>query len=175
MGQKKDDKHRLTPEDLEDGTILKKLVSTFNADRTEENLFNVFQVMRDSYVWIPCNAIMSEADEANMKEFLESHMDNSEGLENAEFTTTDQIRLVPDILTNGDQFFFPIFTTAEDMGEYGDNFSKVQKHFLEVLPLARNNEKDVSGIVLNAFGEPFVLVKELFDAVERIKSMFEDS
>ena len=86
---------------------------------------------------------------------------------------TDSVRLVPDILANGDQFFFPIFTTVEDMGEYGDNFSKVQKHFLEVLPLARNNEKDVSGIVLNAFGEPFVLVKELFDAVARIKSMFE--
>ncbi len=60
------------------------------------------------------------------------------------------------------------------MDEYGDNYSKVQKHFRDVLPLAKNNEKNVAGIALNAFGEPFILVRELFDAVERIKSMFEE-
>lgn len=96
-----------------------------------------------------------------MKEMLKKHEEDIEGLAGEEFVTADQIRLVPDILINGEKYFFPVFTTEEDMGEYGENISKVQKHFLEVLPFARNNEKNVSGIVLNAFGEPFVLVREL--------------
>ena len=82
--------------------------------------------------------------------------------------------MIPDILQNGEQFFFPIFTTTEAMGEYGDNFSKVQRHMLEVIPLARNNEKDLSGIVLNAFTEPFVLDKEIWDIVENMKSRIEE-
>ena len=60
--------NRIRPEDLEDGILLKDMVKRFNADRTELNLFNVFQVMRDSFVWVPCNAILSETDSRNMHE-----------------------------------------------------------------------------------------------------------
>jgi hypothetical protein len=34
--------------------------------------------------------------------------------------------MVPDILQNGEEFFFPVFNTAEEMGEYGDYFSKIR-------------------------------------------------
>ena len=53
--------------------------------------------------------------------------------------------MVPDILQNGDNFFFPVFTSEEEMGEYGVHFSKIQQHFLEAMNLARNNEKNVCG------------------------------
>ena len=76
--------------------------------------------------------------------------------------------MVPDILMNGDDYFFPAFTSAEEMGEYGNNFSKVQKHIMEVIALARGNEKDVVGVVINAFTEPFVLGKELFEIIEKM-------
>lgn len=56
------------------------------------------------------------------------------------------------------------------MGEYGNKFSKVQKHFLEAVILAKNNKKDLAGIVINAFSESFVLDKELWDLVEKMKS-----
>lgn len=56
------------------------------------------------------------------------------------------------------------------MVEYGNRFSKVQKHFLETLVLAKNNDKDLAGIVINAFSEPYVLDKELWDLVEEMKS-----
>lgn len=59
------------------------------------------------------------------------------------------------------------------MGEYGEHFSKIQKHLLEVIPMARNNEKNVSDIVLNAFTEPFVLDAEIYDIVEKMKSRLE--
>lgn len=87
--------------------------------------------------------------------------------------TQDEIRLVPDILQNGDDFFFPVFTSAEEMGEYGERFSKVQKHFLETAALAKNNEKNVAGIVINAFSEPFVIPREMFDIIGNIPSSLE--
>lgn len=89
------------------------------------------------------------------------------------FSTKEAVRMIPDILQNGEQFFFPIFSSVEEMGEYGKHFSKVQKHILEVIPMARNNEKNVSGIVLNAFTEPFVLDAEIFDMVENMKTRLE--
>lgn len=33
---------------------------------------------------------------------------------------------------------------AEEMGEYGEHFSKVERHFLEEANLAKNNEKNVT-------------------------------
>ena len=87
-----------------------------------------------------------------------------------EMLSQDNIRLIPDILLNGDAFFFPVFTSVEEMGEYGDGFSKVERHFLEAMVLAMNNENKVAGIVVNAFTTPFVLNRDLFDVVEKMKS-----
>ena len=78
--------------------------------------------------------------------------------------------MIPDILINGDDYFFPVFSSAEEMGEYGDRFSKMETDFLHAINLARNNEKKVKGIVVNAFSDPFVLETELFDVVEKLKS-----
>lgn len=104
---------------------------------------------------------------------MEERGNNVEGLVGEEFTANDEVRLIPDILQNGDEFFFPVFSSEEEMGEYGDRFSKVQKHILEVIPLARNNEKKVAGIVLNAFSDSFVLETKIFDIVEGMKSRIE--
>ena len=90
-----------------------------------------------------------------------------------EFTAHDNIRMVPDILQNGDNFFFPVFTSDEEMGEYGEHFSKIQSHFLEAMNLARNNEKNACGIVINAFSESFVIPIELFDIIAEMDSSIE--
>ena len=134
---------KITAEDLEDGTMLEAAVTKFNAERNEPNFVELLEILRDSYVWVPCTAVLSDEDQA---------------------------RLVPDILLHDEEFFFPIFTNEEAMGEYGNGFSKVQKHILEVIPLARNNDKDLAGIVLNPCSEPFVLDKEIWDIVENMKS-----
>ena len=81
--------------------------------------------------------------------------------------------MVPDILQNGEDFFFPVFSSAEEMGEYGEGFSKIEKHFLEAIGLAINNERDVQGLVVNAFTEPFVLDREIFDIVQKMKTRLE--
>lgn len=59
------------------------------------------------------------------------------------------------------------------MGEYGERFSKLEKHFFEAISLARNNEKHVTGIVINAFSGPFVVPCGLFDLIEGLPSSFE--
>ena len=164
---------KLTAEDLEDGTLLKEAVAVFNKERIEDHFLDVLEFLRDSYVWIPCNAVMSEADMARFEQAMKDAEDDLSALVGEEFTTNDEVRLVPDILQNGDQFYFPVFSSEEEMGEYGEHFSKIQKPLLEVIPMARNNEKNVSGIVLNAFTEPFVLDAKIYDIVEKMKSRLE--
>ena len=101
---------------------------------------------------------------------VEGAGDNLDSLVGLEMSNEDAIRLVPDILQNGENFFFPVFSSVEEMGEYGEHFSKVEKHMLEAIAMARNNDKKVSGIVLNAFTEPFILEAEIFDIVEKMKT-----
>lgn len=165
---------KITAEDLEDGSMLEAAVTAFNRERNEQHLIDIMEILRDSYVWVPCNAIMSEADQKRMEELVHNLKDNPEALIGQEFIAHDETRLVPDILQNGDSFFFPIFSSEDAMGEYGNNFSKVQRQMLEVISLARNNEKKLVGIVLNAFTEPFVLDAELWDIVENMKSRLEN-
>lgn len=169
---------KITAADLEDGSMLEEAVTTFNNERTEPHLIDILEILRDSYVWIPCNAVLSDGDQKYWNDIAQKLTDDPDAdpteLIGKEFKTVGATRMIPDILQNGEQFFFPIFTTTEAMGEYGDNFSKVQRHMLEVIPLARNNEKDLAGIVLNAFTEPFVLDKEIWDIVENMKSRIEE-
>lgn len=160
----------LKPEDLEDGSMLREAITAFNAERTEQGLIQIMEILRDSFVWIPCNAVLSELDQKTFADLIEKADGDLDSLIGVELSNQENIRMVPDILQNGDQFFFPAFITAEDMGEYGQHFSKVQKHFLEVISLAKNNEKNVAGIVINAFTEPWVLDREIFDLVEKMKS-----
>ena len=63
----------------------------------------------------------------------------------------------------------------DEMGEYGDGFSKIETDFLHAINLARNNEKELKGIVVDAFSEPFVLDIKLFDIVEKMKSRIKNS
>lgn len=167
---------QITADLLEDGSFLKKATEICNRNRTQLNLIKLARILRDSWVWIPCNAILSNADyEAMTKAVMEAQEKGGlDSLVGMELTNQDNIRMVPDILQNGDDFFFPVFTSAEEMGEYGERFSKIQKHFLEAVNLARNNEKNVKGIVLNAFSEPFVIPRELFDVIAGMKSSLEE-
>jgi hypothetical protein len=59
------------------------------------------------------------------------------------------------------------------MGEYGNHFSKVPGHFLAAVNLAVNNEKDLVGIVINAFTQPFEIRKEMFDIIANMESSIE--
>ncbi len=165
----------ITKEDLEDGQMLRDAIKAFNRERNEEHLFNVLELLRDSDVWIPCTAILSEKDQAAMEEMIKEAGDDLSSVEGKTMISQDQIRMVPDILRNGESFFFPVFSGAEEMGEYGNGFSKIETGFLNAIDLARNNEKKVKGIVIDAFSESFVVDAELLDLVEKMKTRIKDA
>ena len=165
----------ITPELLEDGSFLKRAIEICNRNRTHLNMIKLMKILRDSWIWIPCNAIMSDADYAALEKVVKDAEQNGglDSLVGKTLSNQDNIRMVPDILQNGDEFFFPVFTTAEEMGDYGQGFSKIEKHFLEAAALARNNEKSVAGIVINAFSEPFVIPRDLFEMIAEMPSAVE--
>jgi hypothetical protein len=157
----------ITAELLEDGSFLKRATEICNRNPTQWNLIKLARILRDSWVWIPCNMTMSDADYKIMEQAVQA-AEEGEGLDSLvgqEFTMRDEVRMVPDILQNGEAFFFPVFTSEEEMGEYGDRFAKIEKHFLEAANLAVNNKKNVAGIVINAFSEPLVIPREMFDLI----------
>ena len=157
-------------EDLEGGQMLRDAIRRFNTERNENSLFDVVELLRDSNVWVPCTAVLSEADQSAMEQMVKDAGDDLSSIKGKVITSKEQIRMIPDILQNGDDFFFPVFSSAEEMGEYGNGFSKIEVDLLRAINLARNNEKKLKGIVVDAFSEPFVLDAELFDIVEKMKS-----
>ena len=162
----------ITAELLEDGSFLKRAIGICNRNRTQQNLIKLTKILRDSRVWVPCTAIMSDADYEQWSKLVMDAQEKGDlnSLVGQEVISQDNIRMVPDILQNGEKFFFPVFTTAEEMGEYGDHFSKIERHFLEAANLAKNNEKNVTGIVINAFSEPFVIPREMFEIIAGMDS-----
>ena len=154
----------LCDEDLENGRALKLALERYKIFRTEQNIIALINVLSKSWIWIPCNAIIGKKDEEALKQMVEK-MDNLNELAEKTYTTKDEVRLVPDILQSGEEFFFPVFANAEDMGEYGDHFSKVAKHMTEAIILAKNNDKKIEGIVVNAFSDRLVINKELWEVI----------
>ena len=166
----------ITAELLKDGSFLKRAIEICSRNRTSLNLLKLARILRDSTVWIPCTAIMSDADQEKWEKLVREAEEKGDldSLTGQEVVNQDQVRLVPDILQSGENFFFPVFTSAEEMGEYGNHFSKVPGHFLAAVNLAVNNEKDLVGIVINAFTQPFEIRKEMFDIIANMESSIEE-
>ena len=161
---------QITEEDLADGKMLEEAVSKFNSNKNNDAFIDVLEILRDSIVYVPYNAVLSDRDQERFEEIINKAGENLDELVGLEFVAEDETRLIPDILEKSGNYFFPIFSTEEAMGEYGDNFSKIPQNILDIIPLARNNDKKPVGIVLNAFSEPFILDKEVWDIVEKLKS-----
>ena len=127
-------------------------------------------------MWVPCTAVLSDTDleTFNQRILDAADNDNLDALVGTELVAHDSIRFVPDILQSGEDFFFPVFTSEEEMGEYGEDFSRIQKHFLEAANLAKNNERNVKGIVINPFTEAFVVPEEMFEVIARMESSVRD-
>lgn len=161
---------KITEEDLADGKMLEEAVSRFNIYSSNDTFIDVLEILRDSIVYVPYNAVLSDKDQERFEKLVNKSKDNLDELIGLEFVAEDETRLVPDILENNGNFFFPIFSTKEAMGEYGDNFSVMPQNIIDIITLAKNNDKKPVGIVLNAFSEPFIIDREVWDIIEKMKS-----
>lgn len=138
-------------------------IHQFVVDDNGESYRNAILEISKNTVWIPCNAVLSEEDQKRMLELIESANGDADSIIGKSFQNSNDIRLIPDILQKGEDFFFPVFSSPEAMGEYGESFSKIEKYMNEAVIMAINNEKDVAGIVVNAFTEPFIIEKDFFN------------
>lgn len=140
--------------------VLLHLKHNFLANRSKETLFPLLSFLRDSNVIVPVNIIMSDADLEKFSKFEKGET----------VTTSDAIRCKPDILKNGDKFFFPMFSNKEQIPrEYEINFSTIELSVLQCIEMAKSYDH-VCGVVLDAFTEPLVLEYDIADLISKFES-----
>ena len=158
--------------DLQDGSLLKDAVKEYREHQGEDTLLNLMVLLRNTQVWIPCEAVLSEKDQKRLDILMSGAKTDAEAADLVRrFVTEDEVQLIPDILQNGDDLLFPIFSSVEEMGRYGQRFSKVRKDILEAIQLAETNIQEPAGIVLNAFTDPFELRTDLYDLLRNLNPM----
>ena len=133
----------ITKELLADGTFLTRAVEICVRNNTELNELKLMKILRQSDVWVPCVALPDEKVEG-------------------------RLNMVSDILEEDGKFYFPVFSTADEMGEYGDNFSKIQRNFMDTIKLARNNQREITGIVINAFTNQYIIDRNMMNMIEEL-------
>lgn len=154
------EKDFIDPEILKNGNVLLLLKQRFIENRSVETIFPLLCCLRDSQVIVPVNVTMSKEDE---EMFLHAQKGDT-------VTTSGNIRMKPDILQNGDAFFFPMFSNAEQMPEdYAAKFSNINMSVLQCIKMAKTYDK-VIGLVLDAFTDPVVLEYQLADIIPRLES-----
>jgi hypothetical protein len=116
--------------------------------------------LRDSLVWIPGEIRISQLD---ARTICQKKAGDS-------FSPQQDMKFIPGLLKNGEEFFLPVFSNMEVMGGYGRSFSKIQRHFFDAMRLALGQE-DVSGIVLDPFTSPCVVLKGDFDFIGNLPSL----
>ena len=157
----------ITPELLEDGSFLRRAAAICGRNPTPLNLAKLGRILSKSGVWVPCTAITGERDEETLNRMVEEALKQGDlrSMVGKTFVTRDVTRMVPDILEKDGRFYFPVFSSAEEMGEYGNAFSKVWHPFRETVRLARSNKKKISGIVIDAFSAPFIVPMDMAEAI----------
>lgn len=145
---------------LENGNVLLYLKYNFFKNRDESSLFPVLSCLRDSQVIVPMNTITSKEDEEMLLDVKIGDI----------VSTHNQIRLKPDILQNGDKFFFPIFSNEEQIpAKYGSRSSTINLSVIQCIEMAKSYER-VCGLVLDPFTEAMIIDYELADLIRTFES-----
>jgi hypothetical protein len=145
-------------EELKDGKILNQLIQRFLNDSKIETFYPILLCLIDSDVQVPMNLIISDEDAETMKN---SKVGDTVSLKN-------DARFRPDWLKSeqSNKLYFPIFSTIEDATEeYSKNFSWMNLNIDTCLNFVENN-KDCSGLILNAFTTPIVIEGEILELLK---------
>ena len=121
---------QITEEDLADGKMLEQTVSKFNSNRNNDTFIDVIEILRDSIVYVPYNAVLSDRDQERFEEIINKAGENLDELVSLEFVTKDETRLIPDILENNGNYFFPIFLQKRQWESMVTTFLRYLKVFL---------------------------------------------
>ncbi|XOQ52600.1 MAG: SseB domain-containing protein [Succiniclasticum sp.] len=142
---------------------LEEAIRAYYREPSMENAETVLQILSNSTILIPCETKLSAEDQEAFLELLE---EKGKTLTGETVISQGPIRLVPDIFQKGGEYFYPVFSAETAMvGDYGKQFSIVEKPFLEILPMVQHHPKRLAGIVVNPMTQPFVVPMELVDWV----------
>jgi len=143
---------KLTKAESLNGTVLAKVRDAYKKDPRAETWWELLRVLGSCYVWIPCNATYADAPASDKT-----------------------INLTADILTNGDKYYFPVFSSPVEMGEdYAADFSLIEKPFREALEMMEGSEAKLDGLIFNAFSDGIILSGEALDIVKGMPVLVED-
>lgn len=149
---------RASKEELKNGKILNELIQMFMKDPKGETLFPVLLCLVDSDLQVPMNMVLSDEDMNKLENIKEGE----------EFSLDNELRMKPDWLKDPEtnKLYFPIFSTIEEAGkDYIDHFSWINMDIDTCINMADDN-KDCSGLVLNAFSTPIVIEDTILDALK---------
>lgn len=90
-----------------DGKLLKKLFADFRQEPSAQCLNNLIFLLSCSSVFVPCNAVMSDEDVDYLEKLIKDAGDNLGDLRSTPLKFKNDVRLIPDILQSGDDYFFP--------------------------------------------------------------------
>ena len=136
--------------------LFEKAVKNYLEDPDEKNFATLFAFMSTDTLWVPMSAHFSGPDEAKILKMIEESGGDLDSLRGTEFTADEEVHLKPDILENSGRFFFPVFTAEwVIVKEYAESFSIIPMRLKQVLEyVLAYNEKELSGMVINAFSSP---------------------
>lgn len=163
---------KVTEELLEGGEFLDMAIGVFNRNPNKENLEKLLLLVRSSKFWIPCKISLSDRDQHKVNILVDAIADNMGAPVKGSFKNEDSLHYVPDLVKNGEDFFMPIFTSKDHMEKYSTGFVTIEKDILEIIEVAKNNDLDLRGIVVNPSKESFIITKELWPTFAKINPLF---
>lgn len=145
------------PEILADGKVLVTLKQQFLKEKTDEAMFLFMTCLRDSVVYIPMIAMLSDEDKAR--------------LERGDTAPEGNVLFRPDILPHPSGLkFFPLFTQKEQIPKpYLDKgITALPLSVIRAVRLAK--ECEVDSIVLDPYTEPCAIPMEAAQKIETLPS-----
>ena len=144
--------------DLEDGKLLRKLIKLYEEDQNTINYTSVLICLRDSNVWVCGNAELAGDSPAD-----------------GNIETVGGYTFTPEILQSEDGcLLLPVFSSLDEISqEFRDIYSVIEKPFVEILDMAKQNDA-IFAIAVDPFSKPFVIASEMFGFALSIDSSLED-
>ena len=137
--------------------VRNKYVSEIN-NPNMETILEFLPCLIDSRLYVPMNVSISNNDLKNLANAKEGDV----------ISVNNNIIATPDILKNGNDLFYPIFSNLEEIpNHYKEKFSWVEKPIDACLNFLKNNTECI-GLVLDAFSKPVVITDKLLEALNNL-------
>lgn len=150
-------------ETLENGKVLRELIRMF-LEEGDQHLTAAFWCLRDSFVFVPGQIVMSDKN-------IENAMSSKEG---TTLTAQEDIMFAPDLYNADGHLLLPVFSSIDQMPEeFAVTHSTMQRHFFDAMRMALRRT-EVEGIVIDVFTQPFAVPKKDFDTIGNMPTNIED-